>query len=106
MDASGGWHAGLNPHPVPVLTASADELRELHHRALSRDDLITVGFNEVARAARDYDDYLAMLKTTPSQDLDFVAAAPRGARARPPARRWRGSFREQPRSWRRAHDRE
>ena len=82
VDADGGWHAGLNPHPVPVLTAPADELRELHHRALSRDDLITVGFNEVARAARDYDDYLSTLKTTPSQDLDFVAVAVFGPRNR------------------------
>ncbi|WP_043637231.1 DUF2000 domain-containing protein [Nonomuraea candida] len=82
VDASGGWHAGLNPHPVPVLTASAEELRDLHHRALSREDLITVGFNEVARRARDYDDYLATLKATPSEDIDFVAVAVFGPRNR------------------------
>ncbi|MFI7641473.1 DUF2000 domain-containing protein [Nonomuraea sp. NPDC049400] len=82
VDGGGGWHAGLNLHPVPVLTAPTDELRELHHRALAREDLIAVGFNEVARRARDYDDYLATLTTTPSEDVEFVAVAVFGPRNR------------------------
>ena len=81
-DASGRSHAGLNPHPVPVLTASADALRDLHDRAQARQDLITVGFNEVARRARDYDDYLATLKSTSAADVDFVAVAVFGPRNR------------------------
>ncbi|GAA3023703.1 DUF2000 domain-containing protein [Streptosporangium longisporum] len=81
-DASGGVHAGLNPHPVPVLTASGDRLRELHDRARAREDLITVGFNEVARHARDYDDYLTALAATPGEDVEYVAVAVFGPRNR------------------------
>ncbi|MFI7470626.1 DUF2000 family protein [Nonomuraea sp. NPDC049377] len=72
----------MNLHPVAVLIAPADELRELHHRALAQDDLITVGFNEVAQRARDYDDHLAALKTTPSQHVSLVAVAVFGRRNR------------------------
>ncbi|GAA3128593.1 hypothetical protein GCM10017600_85070 [Streptosporangium carneum] len=81
-DASGRTHAGLDPHPVPVLTAPAPRLRELHDRARAHEDLITVGFNEVARRARDYDDYLDALAATPADDVDYVALAVFGPRNR------------------------
>ncbi|WP_433257370.1 DUF2000 domain-containing protein [Streptosporangium sp. CA-135522] len=81
-DASGEVHAGLNPHPVPVLTASAEQLRELHDKARTREDLVAVGFNEVARRARDYGDYLDALAVTPAGDVDYVAVAVFGPRNR------------------------
>ncbi len=80
-DASGGVHAGLNPNPVPVLTASATELEDLHSRAQEQTELTVVGFNDVARRARDYDDYLSVLSQTPGEDVHQVAVAvfePRG----------------------------
>ncbi|MDA3628907.1 DUF2000 domain-containing protein [Saccharopolyspora sp. WRP15-2] len=81
-DASGGVHAGLNPNPVPVLVADADQLRDLHDRAREREELTVVGFNETARRARDYDDYLRVLSGTPSGDVDQVAVAIFGPRNR------------------------
>ncbi|MGW4644497.1 GNAT family N-acetyltransferase [Sphaerisporangium sp. NPDC004334] len=82
QDASGDLHAGLNPHPVPVLSATPDQLRELYAKARARDDTITVGFNETARRARDYNDFLTALATTPGEEIDHVAVAVYGPRNR------------------------
>jgi hypothetical protein len=81
-DASGGVHAGLNTHPVPVVTADADQIAELHGMARERDDVIVVGFTEVARRARDYGIYLDDLATTPAADLEYVGVALFGPRNR------------------------
>lgn len=74
-DASGNVHAGLNPHPVPTLTASADLLRELHEKASAREDIVTVGFNEVARRSRTYEEYETALAATPTSGIDHVGLA-------------------------------
>jgi hypothetical protein len=81
-DASGHIHAGLNPHPIPILSASAEQLSDLHRKARAREDLITVGFNEVARQARDYDEYLAQLANTTLEDIAFVGVAVFGLKNR------------------------
>ncbi|NKY97975.1 DUF2000 domain-containing protein [Nocardiopsis alborubida] len=78
-DAGGGVHAGLNPHPVPTLVASAEQLRELKAGADERD-LTVVGFNEVARRSRDYVEYLDALAVTEPQDVEYVGVAVFGAR--------------------------
>ena len=67
---------------MPVLSATPAQLRDLHRKAHARDDLITVGFNEVARQARDYDDYLAAFAATPAEEIDYVAVAVFGPRNR------------------------
>jgi hypothetical protein len=81
-DASGGEHLGLNTHPVPVVTASREQLRELRHKAAERPDLLVVGFSEVARRARAYDDYLATLAETDGDDIDYAGVAVFGPRNR------------------------
>ncbi|MCK9868975.1 DUF2000 domain-containing protein [Nocardiopsis dassonvillei] len=78
-DAGGGVHAGLNPHPVPTLVASAEQLRQLKAGADERD-LTVVGFNEVARRSRDYVEYLDALAVTEPQDVEYVGVAVFGAR--------------------------
>ncbi|WP_249998541.1 DUF2000 domain-containing protein [Actinoplanes sp. M2I2] len=81
-DASGGVHLGLNTHPVPVVTAGREQLRELHRKSTERPDLLVVGFNEVARQARVYEDYLATLAETPAEDIDYAGVAVFGPRNR------------------------
>ncbi|MEU1897577.1 DUF2000 domain-containing protein [Nocardiopsis dassonvillei] len=78
-DAGGGLHAGLNPHPVPTLVASAEQLRALKAGADERD-LTVVGFNEVARRSRDYVEYLDALAVTEPEDVEYVGVAVFGAR--------------------------
>lgn len=74
-DADGTPHLGLNTHPVPVLTAPADRLRALHRA----EDLLVVGFTEVARRSRAYAEYAGALAAT--NDPEFVAVALHGPRA-------------------------
>lgn len=79
-DASGAVHAGLNPNPVPTLAASGGELRELHARAADRPDVVVVGFNEVARRSRTYEEYEAALARTPTEEIAHVGVALLGPR--------------------------
>lgn len=79
-DASGFVHTSLNTHPVPVLTASAEQLRELGIRAGTAQDVLLVGFNEVARRARVYEEYLRDLALTPTEEVDYVGLAVFGPR--------------------------
>jgi hypothetical protein len=79
-DASGGLHAGLNTNPVPVVTASSEEMAELSAKAGARDDIIAVGFTEVARRARDYGAYLDDLGVTPADEVEYVGLALFGPR--------------------------
>jgi hypothetical protein len=81
-DATGGIHAGLNTHPVPIVTADAPQIAELHAKARAREDIVAVGFTEVARRARDYASYLDDLATTPDSELEYLALALFGPRNR------------------------
>jgi hypothetical protein len=74
-DADGTVHLGLNTHPVPVLTSSADHLKALHRA----DGVLRIGFTEVARRSRAYQEYVEALAHT--EDPDFVAVALYGPRA-------------------------
>nr|WP_062341246.1 DUF2000 domain-containing protein [Herbidospora sakaeratensis] len=78
-DADGNLHPGLNTHPVPILTASGGELRELNDAA--PDDVRVVGFTEVARRAREYGEYLRTLAETPAAEIDYVGLVVFGPKA-------------------------
>ena len=80
-DASGQVHPGLNTHPVPVVTASAETLRELRVRAQQQPEVTTIAFSEVARQSREYGEYLSRLAGTAADDLVYVGLVlfgPRG----------------------------
>lgn len=79
-DADGGRHPGLHTHPVPILSAPAETLRHLHVQARRRPDTLTVGFSEVARAARVYEDYLQTLADTPADGIGYVGLLVYGPR--------------------------
>ncbi|MEV4489630.1 DUF664 domain-containing protein [Micromonospora coxensis] len=81
-DGSGEPHAGLNPHPVPILSATADQLRDLHLSTRADADLVAVAFSEVAQQARTYDDYVTALAATPADEINYVAVAAFGPRKR------------------------
>jgi hypothetical protein len=81
-DAAGGVHAGLNPHPVPIVIATAEQLADLDARARAREDITAVGFTEVARRERDYEAYLDALAATFPIDIEYVAVGVYGPRNR------------------------
>ncbi|QRN79737.1 MAG: DUF2000 domain-containing protein [Nocardiopsis sp. BM-2018] len=73
-DARGHLPAGINPHPVPTLAATGEQLRRIKALADERD-LTVVGFNEVARGSRTYVDYLDRLAQTAPEQLEYVGLA-------------------------------
>lgn len=79
-DASGGIHPGLNTHPIPVLSASEVELKTLLERAAAADGVQLVSLNETARRSRDYEDYLAELKATSTESLEYLGVIIHGPR--------------------------
>ncbi|KOV67881.1 DUF2000 domain-containing protein [Streptomyces sp. MMG1121] len=80
-DASGGVHPGLNTHPIPVLTASAQELHLLLERARTTEGVQFVSLTETARRARDYEDYLTDLKATGAEELEYLGVIVHGPRS-------------------------
>ncbi|MEV4805449.1 DinB family protein [Nonomuraea sp. NPDC049421] len=69
MDVPADLAPGQNPHPVSVLRATPEQLRELYATARARDELITVGLDQ---QPRDRDDQVAVAVFGPR---DHVTAA-------------------------------
>ncbi len=82
VDASGHRHPGLNAHPVPVVTADGEQLRDLRQRAADLPDVTMVAFSEVARRAREYGEYLQALARTAAEDVEYLGVVVFGPRNR------------------------
>ncbi|CAM3466620.1 DUF2000 domain-containing protein [Deinococcus saxicola] len=75
VDASGTAHAGLINVPLPILVADRNTLKSLHERALTLEQVMLVGFSDVAQHARTYDAYVAALISTPTETLAYLGLA-------------------------------
>lgn len=71
-DRSGVVHRGITRVPLPVLSASREQLSNLVHTAQLDPDLIVIGFNHVAQNCTTYDDYLEKLESTSFESLHFL----------------------------------
>lgn len=80
-DASGALHAGMSAHPIPVLRAPADRLRELRDQAASRDGVTVHDMNQVAQRSRTYDQFMSTLSGTKPEDLNYLGLAIYGPRS-------------------------
>lgn len=80
-DAAGTVHVGMCAHPIPVLRAPADQLRELHAQAAARADITVHDMNQVAQQSRTYDQFLATMSGTKPEDLIYLGLALYGPRA-------------------------
>jgi hypothetical protein len=79
-DGSGGLHAGMSAHPIPILRAPADRLRELRDQAAAREGIIVHDMNQVAQRSRTYDQFMAALSGTKAEDLEYTGLAIYGPR--------------------------
>jgi hypothetical protein len=79
-DGSGHAHPGICVHPIPVLKADAARLTELREAAAAREGVVVHDINQVARNARTYEQYLATMSGTKSEDLEYTALAIHGPR--------------------------
>ncbi|MGC4943361.1 DUF2000 domain-containing protein [Kribbella sp. DT2] len=80
-DASGAVHEGMCAHPIPVLRASGEQLRELRDQAAARDGVTVHDMNQVAQQSRTYEQYTATVGGTKAEDLEYIGLGLYGPRA-------------------------
>ncbi|ADB31383.1 conserved hypothetical protein [Kribbella flavida DSM 17836] len=80
-DASGAVHTGMCAHPIPVLRAPADRLRELRDAAASRGGVTVHDMNQVAQQSRTYEQFAATIGGTKAEDLEYFGLGIYGPRA-------------------------
>jgi hypothetical protein len=79
-DASGAVHEGMCAHPIPVLRASGEQLRELRDQAAGRDGVTVHDMNQVAQQSRTYEQYTATVGGTKAEDLEYIGLGLYGPR--------------------------
>jgi hypothetical protein len=80
-DASGNAHTGMCAHPIPVLRASAEQLRDLRAQAAAHDGVTVHDMTQIAQRARTYDQMSATLSGTKAEDVEYLGLALYGPRA-------------------------
>ncbi|GAA1508275.1 DUF2000 domain-containing protein [Kribbella lupini] len=80
-DASGAVHEGMSAHPIPVLRASGEQLRDLRDQAAGRDGVTVHDMNQVAQRSRTYEQYTATIGGTKKEDLEYFGLGLYGPRA-------------------------
>lgn len=77
-DVSGGSHVGLVDIPIPVLKADAEALADIRSRAVTMEGLLVVGFTDVARTSRTYEEYTQKMADSAPEDLEYLGVALHG----------------------------
>ncbi|MBC8138287.1 MAG: DUF2000 domain-containing protein [Fibrella sp.] len=72
-DASGQIHVGIVNIPIPILKATASEVKAI--RAKASTDLLVVGMTETAQSARVYEEYATQMAESTEEDLVYRAVA-------------------------------
>ncbi|WP_049571971.1 DUF2000 domain-containing protein [Nonomuraea sp. SBT364] len=80
-DASGEPHAGLPWIGCTVLAAPAAIVRRIRDDAAREPGLVVTDMADVAQRARVYDDYLAQLAGTKTEDVTYFGVSLFGPRA-------------------------
>ncbi|MEV6287370.1 DUF2000 domain-containing protein [Kribbella sp. NPDC051770] len=80
-DASGAVHEGMCAHPIPVLRASGEQLRDLRAQAAAREGVTVHDMNQVAQRSRTYEEYAATLSGTKPDDVEYLGLGLYGPRA-------------------------
>lgn len=80
-DASGTPHTGMSAYPIPVLRASAEQLRTLRTQAAARAAVTVHDMHHVAQRARTYEQMSATLSGTKPEDIEYLGIGLYGPRA-------------------------
>ena len=72
-DADGYTHRGITKVNLPILMASAEELRGLHGRVVNAfdPDISVIGFSKLAQGCKSYDLYRERMSGTQTSQLEF-----------------------------------
>lgn len=77
-DRTGTRHPGIVSIPLPILSASRDELSRLREKALSEPAVQVYDFSETAQRCRTYEEYERVLAEKSSSELSYIALAVQG----------------------------
>lgn len=74
VDACGVSHPGLIPIGIPMLQCSNEQLKELRTKALEKGCDV-VDFPKQGQQTKDYEEFLEMMSTANTDDLEYLGIA-------------------------------
>lgn len=76
-DKRGGEHLGITQMPIPILGTSSEKIKEIRQQLVSLDleNLMIVGFTNIAQKSKTYDHYEATMLTTDENDICYIGIA-------------------------------
>lgn len=76
-DKDGGEHLGITRIPIPVLGTSSENIKDIRRVVLSleEENLIIVGFTDIAQKSKTYDQYEATMLTKDQNDICYIGIA-------------------------------
>ncbi|KUO77500.1 MAG: hypothetical protein APF77_02940 [Clostridia bacterium BRH_c25] len=74
IDMNGRRHEGVTNIPIPILTMLKEELKDKYDEILEKGDqeIIIIGFNDVAQKSLNYSDYEIKLASTSKDRINFL----------------------------------
>lgn len=82
MDKDGRRHEGIINVPVPILAMTKEELKEKYDEILEKgdQDIIAIGFSEIAQKSLSYEDYEMKLASTEKDRISYLGLCIYGPR--------------------------
>lgn len=78
-DSDGSLHAGITTTPVPILTATADDIKDIRTRAETETcDVLMVDFTDCAQQSKTYDDYASLLAAGTGETIKYLGVGLHG----------------------------
>lgn len=72
-DKSDSVHSGIIEFPVPVLSGTSEQLKELRQKVCGKDfaDVAAVDFSDIAQSCKTYDEFAEKLSKTEENSLRY-----------------------------------
>jgi len=74
MDRNGRIHESITNVPIPILALPVNDVKVLYDNLLelNDEDLIVIGFNDVAQNSHHYEEYEARLLQTAKDNINYL----------------------------------
>ncbi|CDH01574.1 DUF2000 domain-containing protein [Xenorhabdus bovienii] len=69
----GGEHLGITRIPIPILAATASEIKEIRSQLQSHSTI--VDFSNVAKSTKSYEDYSSRLEAVSEDSIEYLGIA-------------------------------
>ena len=74
-DGNGNNHLGITNTPIPILTATAGQVKEIREQAAGDDRLLVVDFTDHAQRSTTYDAYADALRDATGESITYLGVA-------------------------------